>query len=81
MKRIDKYFLSLLFILLVFMAIMTFGCKNCGHYEKTVVKNLKYAKDHRTGLCYAVGWQRIAHIPCEKVENFLTKETSVERDQ
>lgn len=46
--------------------------------EESIIKNLNYSKDPRTGLCFGYAWvgnyhggPALTEVPCEKVEQLL----------
>jgi hypothetical protein len=38
-----------------------------------IVDTMRYVKDKRTGLCYAVAFRRLTRVPCDRVEDYLGK--------
>ena len=79
------------FILLMVFCVGCVGCSSeepTPHQKKlkaferyqerqSKINHLTYHKDHRTGLCYAVGFGYrsgyLATVPCDKVKAYLKK--------
>lgn len=72
-KAIIMIVLIVLCVPSIFFVVYNIENKSRDAMERN--SNIRYIKDHKSGLCFAVdqGYQMygIAHVPCEAVEDLL----------
>ncbi|KPJ85757.1 hypothetical protein AMJ57_01800 [Parcubacteria bacterium SG8_24] len=60
-------FLTRMFCILLLIGLTgpLAGCEEkMRRQEQQAAQEFHYVKDHRTGLCFAYGYRRLAHVPC-----------------
>lgn len=64
---------------LALMSLPLIGCDNLPGQLGIKGDRPSYVKDERTGLCFAVAYYKLAHVPCtEKVEELINNKMKKE---